>query len=151
MEDSTNHIVGKSLIIGKTPAVLFPVFTDLTLLKRHYPSEYDAEIEATQDTLKITVKGQSFGIRIKEKSPFSLVSFEGDESVPFPVELSFHFEPVGLDSTQMHIELDTKLNTMLKMMIGSRLQGVVDKLTSSIENAVNQAKATLERSQQPLS
>ena len=46
-------------------------------------------------------------------------------------------DPVGLDSTLFHIELAAELNFMMKMMLGNKLQEMVDSITDQVEKAVN--------------
>ena len=50
-------------------------------------------------------------------------------------------DPMGLDSTLFHIELQTELNFMMKMMLGNKLQEMVDSITDQIEKAVNASAA----------
>jgi hypothetical protein len=44
---------------------------------------------------------------------------------------------VGIDSTLFHIKLSAELNFMMKMMIGNKLQEVVDTITDQIEKAAS--------------
>jgi len=132
---ASTHASGKEIVINKPAVTVFSLFDDFTRFSGNIPSEYQAAVSAQKDSVRITVKGFSLGVRIKERVPFSYVSIEGDEMAPFPFLVSFHLSPIGLDSTLFHIEVDAELNMMMKMVLGSRLQSALDKLTDQIEAA----------------
>jgi len=132
---ASTHATGKEIVINRPAVSVFGMFDDFTRFSGNIPSEYQAAVTAQKDSIRITVKGFSLGVRVKERTPFSYVSLEGDELSPFPFLVSFHISPIGLDSTLFHIEVDAELNMMLKMMIGSKLQSALDKLTEQIEAA----------------
>ncbi|MBQ0005979.1 MAG: hypothetical protein KBS57_01055 [Alistipes sp.] len=132
---SSTHVSGKEIIIAKPIVSVFGLFDDFTRFTGNVPPQYQTAVSAQKDSIRITVKGFSLGVRIRERIPFSYVSLEGDEMAPFPFLVSFHLSPVGLDSTMFHIEVDAELNMMMKMMIGSKLQSAIDKLTDQIEAA----------------
>ena len=64
---------------------------------------------------------------------------DGQSFLPFTI--SFFMDPVGIDSTLFHIELTAELNFMMKMMIGNKLQEMVDSITDQIEKAINSLAA----------
>jgi len=129
------HASGKEIVINKPAVSVYGLFDDFTRFSGNIPSEYQAAVTAQKDSIRLTVKGFSLGVRVKERIPFSYVALEGDELAPFPFTVSFHLAPIGLDSTLFHIEVDAELNMMMKMMLGSRLQSALDKLTDQIEAA----------------
>lgn len=132
---ASTHASGKEIVINKPSVAVFSLFDDFTRFSGNIPAEYQAAVTADRDSIRLTVKGFSLGVRVKERIPFSYVSLEGDELAPFPFLVSFHLAPIGLDSTLFHIEVDAELNMMMKMMLGSRLQPAIDKITDQIEAA----------------
>ena len=138
---SNTTVKGKEVILKRTPMVLFNMFSDLSLLVRNVPEEYAGKITADKDSIHIEYKGINMGIVVERREPFSLVVLKDDGKSFFEFTLSFFMEPVGLDSTLFHVELEAELNFMMKMMVGSKLQEMVDSLTDQIEKAVNSAAA----------
>lgn len=131
------HVSGKEVYIKQTPVILFGAFSDLTRFADRLPDEYKGQITVTPDSIIANVKGMSIGVKVAERSPFSLVRITDDGNSPFPFEFSFHMIPVGLDGTLFHMELNAELNTMMKMMLGGKLQELVDKFTDQVEKVVS--------------
>lgn len=134
MEPTT--VIGKEVLIRQTPVSLFSAFSDLSRFTANLPYEYQDKVVADADSISVNVKGIRLGVVIDKRVPFSLVSLKDDGQSPFPFHFAFHMTAVGLDSSLFHIELSAELNGMLKMMVGGRLQELVDKITDQIEQAV---------------
>lgn len=132
---AVTEVKGKEVLLKQTPFLLFNAFTDLRNFAASLPPEMKDKVEATADTIVAEVQGFRLGVRITERQPYSLIRLCEEGQSPFPFQVSFHFEPVGLDSTLFHIELRAELNVMMKMMLGSKLQEAVDRLTEQIEQA----------------
>ena len=98
-------------------------------------------ILADKDSVHIEYKGIKFGIVVDRREPFSLVVLKDDGQSFLPFTISFFMDPVGIDSTLFHIELTAELNFMMKMMIGNKLQEMVDSITDQIEKAINSMAA----------
>ncbi len=134
---SETSVKGKEVLIKRTPMVLFSMFNDLSRLVMSVPEEYRNEITADKDSIKVNHRGIHLGLVIDKREPFSLVALKDDGESFLPFYISFHMVPVGIDSTLFHIELSAKLDFMMKMMIGSKLQETVDSITDQIEKALN--------------
>jgi carbon monoxide dehydrogenase subunit G len=133
--DSTS-VRGKDLLINRSSVSVYDAFTDLRRFADGLPEEYKNQVSVDCDSITANIKGFNLGIRINKKIPYSLISFKEDGQAPFPFTFEFHIEMVGLESTLFHIELSAQLNTMMKMMIGNKLQELVDKLTEQIEKSL---------------
>ena len=120
---------------------IFSLFSDLSLLVQNVPEEYGGRIQADKDSVHIEYKGIKFGIVVDRREPFSLVVLKDDGQSFLPFTISFFMDPVGIDSTLFHIELTAELNFMMKMMIGNKLQEMVDSITDQIEKAINSLAA----------
>jgi hypothetical protein len=132
---SATHIAGKEVVIKKSQVSIFASFNDLNRFTEHLPEEYRSQVTADDNSIHFNVKGMNFGIRVKEKIPYSRIIFEDDMS-PIHFNISFFFEAMGLSETLFHIELDIELNPMMKMMLGNKLQEAMDQATDQIEKAV---------------
>lgn len=136
MSDVT-RVTGREVLLKRPPMVLFGLFGDLSLLVQNVPEEYGGKITADRDSVHIEYKGVSLGFVVARREPFSLVELKDDGKSFLTFSVTFHMDPVGLDSTLFHIELSTELNFMMKMMIGSKLQEMVGSITDQVEKAVN--------------
>lgn len=95
--------------------------------------------EATEDTCSFTVQGIPMKLRIVEREIDRMIKIEGDEGSPMEFTLWFQFVEAGADDTRMRIVLHAKLNMMMKMMIGKKLQSGIDQIAEKIAEAFNNA------------
>lgn len=131
------NVKGKEVLIARTPYMIFSTFADLRSFTDNIPDEYRGQVVSDQDSIMAEIKGLKLGVRIDKRVPYSLISLVSDGESPFPFNFTFHLQPVGLDSTLFHMEMNAELSMMMKMMIGKKLQEVIDKLTDQIERAVS--------------
>ncbi len=131
------RVTGREVLLKRPPMVLFGLFADLSALVQNVPEEYGGKITADKDSVHIEYKGINLGFVVARREPFSLVELKDDGKSILSFSVTFHMEPVGLDSTLFHIELATELNFMMKMMLGNKLQEMVDSITDQVEKAVN--------------
>ncbi len=134
---SNTSITGKEVLLKRPPMTLFGLFDDLSRFTQNIPEKPDVQISATKDSIQVTFKGIHLGVLVESREPFSRVTLKDDGQSFLPFRLSFIMNPVGLDQTLFHIELEAELNFMMKMMIGNKLQETVDSITQQIENAIN--------------
>ncbi len=134
------RITGKDILIRRPPVSLYGNFSDLSVFAASVPEEYRDKVSADKDRIAINYNGLAFGLAVEDRRPFSLVSIKDDGQSPFPFRISFHFEAVGLDSTLFHIELEAELNMMMKMVLGNKLQEMVDRLTEQLEEAASSGR-----------
>ena len=131
------EVRGKDILIKRPPMHLFSAFSDLRIFAAALPDHIKNQVEIGPTYARGQVKGINMGIVLDRKQEFSLVSYKDESAVPFPFNISFVMVPVGFDSTLFHIEFAAELNTMMKMMIGSKLQKVVDEISDKIEAAAS--------------
>lgn len=127
---------GKDVLIKQSPVTIYGSFSDLTRFAGNFPPELKDKVTVYPDSITANISGFNLGIRVDQRVPFSLVSFKEDGQSPFHFTFAFHMEPVGLDSTLFHMEMDADLNPMMKMMLGGKLQSLVDKFTEQIEKSM---------------
>lgn len=115
--------------------------------------------KAEGDRCQFEVHGIKLGFRFAELTPSSTIKLAGDDSAtPFPFTMWFQIKDVTPDASQgathsaadaaqakieadtrMRIVLDVELNTMMKMMIGGKIQQAIDGIADQIAHAFNQA------------
>ena len=132
---SKSTVKGREIIIERGPMVLFSLFSDLSRFTLGLPDEYKDKVSATADSISVENNGMRFGIVISERIPFSRVIMHNDSSTPINFTLTFCMTPLGIDKTLFHIELEAELNVMMKMLIGHKLNDMVDTLTDQLEKA----------------
>lgn len=120
---------GKEVTVRFAPYQLFAVFNDMSRIGDNLPPDLKDSVVCDHDSINITKGGFTLGIKRGECIPFSKLSLESKENSPIDFELIFNISPEGTDSSRVIVEMDVELNMMMKMMIGSKLQEVVDKLT----------------------
>ena len=128
------HVVGKSIFIDQQPIMLYSRLSNLESLADRLPEDKRQIVEMTRDSVLVKTMGMEFGMRLTQSIPFNTLVFEQMGQSPFPFQLILHFDPaVSKDgATDFHLELNTELSTMLKMMIGGRLQPFIDNVTDII-------------------
>ena len=137
---SKTEIKGKEILLNRSSVSVFNMFADLSRFTDNIPEQYKDQVTATEDSIVFSYGGINLGIKVDQRVPFSLVSFKDDGQSPFPFNVRFMMTTVGLDSTLFHIEIDAELNAMMKMMLGNKLQEMVDTLTDNMENIMNSGK-----------
>lgn len=95
--------------------------------------------EATADTCTFKVKGFNMGLRIVERRPNEMIKVTGDEGSPMEFALWMQLKEVASADTRMRLVLHAKLNMMMKMMIGKKLQSGIDQIADQIAEAFNNA------------
>jgi hypothetical protein len=136
------RISSKTVLIDRQPVVLYSALGDLSALVKNMPEDKRATITATEDSISANMQGFNFGMRVVDREPFSRVTFCQMDGTPIDFRIDACFDSVDDPSrpdadckTNFHLELEAQLGGMLKMMLGSKLQGVLDKLTDTIAAA----------------
>lgn len=124
--------------IARPVEVLFAVFTDLTNFTKNIPPEMagKADLTTTPDTLVARAQGMELGVKIAERTPFSRIVYEQYGNSPFPFSFTINLDSPDPSHTDFQLVMDTELSGMFKMMLGGKLQEVVDKVTDQIEMAL---------------
>ncbi len=91
----------------------------------------------TGDECSFTVKGMQMGLRMVEKIPGQLIKIEASDSSPIGFTFWVQMKEAAPYDTRMRLVLHAEMNMMIKMMIGSKLQGGIDQLAEQIAGAFN--------------
>ena len=122
----------KKAVVSKAPYELYMAFVDMRNFIQFLPEEKKADVTADYDSIHASVQGFSIGVRVTERVPYSRIAF-ADDGAPFKFALQMHFNPAADPyKTDFQIELDADLNFMMKALLGSKIQGALDKVVDSL-------------------
>ena len=98
------------------------------------------EWQATEDRCSFKAKGFTVKLRMEERIAPKHVKIVGDEGgVPMDFAFWIQLHKVSDTDTRLRVVLHIDLNMMMRMMIGSKLQGAVDQIAEGIARAMNAA------------
>lgn len=118
--------------VSRPPYELFLSFTDMRNFLNMLPEDKKEGVTADFDTLDATVQGFHIGVRVKSRVPYSLIEVE-DNGAPFRFTVALHFDAAPQPGqTDFHIDLSAELNLMLKMVLGGKIQGALDKVVDAL-------------------
>ncbi len=125
--------------ILKPASRIFPFISRLDMLTPALQDKVE-EWSATEDTCSFKVKGFTVVLRIEERVENKHVKVTGDPASGVPVDFSFWIQlhEVSETDTRIRMVLHAELNMMMKMMIGSKIQGGLDKAVEGLAMAFNQ-------------
>ena len=95
--------------------------------------------QATPDSCTFRAKGMNVGLRIVERDENKLVKIEGEDGTPFEFMLWIQLKEMAPADTRLRLVLHIKLNMMMKMMIGGKLQSGIDQIADQIATTFNNA------------
>jgi len=122
----------KKAVVSKAPYELYMAFVDMRNFVQFLPEDRKADVTADYDTIHAVVQGFSIGVKVTDRIPYSKIVFE-DNGAPFQFRLTMHFDPAGDPyRTDFQIGLDADLNFMMKTLLGSKIQGALDKVVDSL-------------------
>ena len=128
----SSKIKGKAVAISVPAHALYTAFADMRHFVERLPEEKKQGITATSDTIEGEVQGLRMGAAISERIPFSCIKIKEHGQTPFQFEVSLFFDAADVQKTMFHMEVDAELPFMVKMLIGNKLQEVVDKITEKL-------------------
>ena len=122
----------KRAVVSKAPYELYMAFVDMRNFMQFLPEDKKEGVIADYDSIKATVQGFTIGVKVVDRVPYSKIEF-ADDGAPFQFKLTMHFDPASDPyKTDFQINLDADLNFMMKMLIGSKIQGALDKVVDSL-------------------
>ena len=72
------------------------------------------------------------GLQVAKRYPFSCISYSQYGNTPFSFNVAAFFNAIDSTNTEFHIEFEAELPFMIKMMIGSKLQEMIDQITEQL-------------------
>ena len=129
--------------ISKQQQVLRPaedIFAAISRFDRLTPALADRveEWQADEEHCSFKAKGFTVKLRMEERIAPKHVKIVGDEG-GVPVDFAFWIQlhKVSDTDTRLRLVLHAELNMMMKMMIGSKLQGALDRIAEGLARAMN--------------
>lgn len=125
--------------ILKPASRIFPFISRFDMLTPALQDKVE-EWSATEDACSFKVKGFMVALRIDERVENRHVKITGDPTSGVPIDFSFWIQlhEVSDNDTRIRMVLHAELNMMMKMMIGSKIQGGLDKAVEGLAMAFNQ-------------
>lgn len=127
-----SHYTSKHGIVSRPPYDLYMSFADMRNFLSMLPEDKKQGVTADFDTIEATVQGFHVGVKVKSRVPYSLIEVE-DHDAPFHFNVVLHFDPTDHPGkTDFHLDVQAELNLMLKMVLGNKIQGALDKVVDSL-------------------
>ena len=125
--------------ILKPASRIFPFISRFDMLTPALQDKVE-EWSATEDTCSFKVKGFNVSLMIEERVENKHVKITGDPSSGVPIDFAFwvQLHEVSDNDTRIRMVLHAELNMMMRMMIGSKIQGGLDKAAEGLAMAFNQ-------------
>ena len=135
---SKTEVLGKKVQVNQPTERVFAAFSDLSNFSKNLPEEHRDKVRADADTLVVQAQGLELGVRVMERIPCTQVRFEqyGAQTL-FPFTFWVHIGSTEEGVSTLQLELHAELNMMMKMMLGSKLQEGIDKLTEQFAAGLN--------------
>ncbi len=121
--------------INKPDYVIYSALSDFNNFSPMLADKVDGwSVEGDICTFK--VKGLTLKLAMTVKEPNKLIKLEG---VDMPFEGAFWLQIKGLapDDTRIRIVVKVKLNAMMKMMVGKKIQHGIDEIAKQIATSFN--------------
>lgn len=117
----------------------FMVYQSLSKFSNFTPILADKvdEWQATEDTCSFKVKGIALKMMIMNKEENKLIKVTGDQ-MPFEFYFWIQLHKVDEYDTRMKLTVHAKLNMMMKMMIGKKLEKGINDMADQIAAGFNQ-------------
>ncbi len=124
--------------ILKPAAFVFPLISRFDMLTPALRDRVE-EWQADEDTCSFKVKGFTVRLRIAERVENKHVKITGDDGNGVPVDFAFwiQLQEAGVGDTRIRMVLHAELNMMMRMMIGGKIQGGLDKAVEGLAVAFN--------------
>jgi carbon monoxide dehydrogenase subunit G len=124
------------VVIRKPESLIYTVLSDF----KNFSPALEGKVEDWKvegDSCSFKVKGITAGMKIVDRIPSNTIKIEGDQTSPMPFTFWIQLKQVSVDDTRMRLTLHTKLNMMMKMMLGKKLQEGINKMADSIAESFN--------------
>lgn len=114
---------------------VFTLLSDLSrleALKDKLPADKvkDAYFDADSVRMKVDMLGE-VGMRIILREPYKTIKFQA-ENTPFEVNFWIQIKQVATNDTRIKLTLRAELPTMVKMMLGNKLQEGINQIADML-------------------
>jgi carbon monoxide dehydrogenase subunit G len=131
MESTFESKIGKVSLPSER---IYNFISDFNNLKGYIPADKISNWQSTTDSCHFTVSGMGeVGLRIIEKTPFSVVKIAGDGMANHQFNLWIQVKEVADSDSRVKITLKASINPMMKLMVAKPIQKFLDMLVDSFE------------------
>ena len=126
--------------ILKPAGRIFPFLSRFDMLTPALQDKVE-EWSATEDRCSFKVKGFKVALKIAERVDNKHIKITSDDQEGgLPIDFAFgvQLHEAGESDTRIRMVLHAELNMMMRMMIGSKIQGGLDKAVEGLAMAFNQ-------------
>ena len=130
--------ISKQQQVFRSASQIFPLISNFSMLTPAVADKVE-DWQATEDSCSFKVKGFTVGLRIEEKVENKHIKVVGDGgNVPMDFAFWIQLHQVAEGDTRIRLVLHAELNMMMRMMIGGKIQGGLDKAVEGLAMAFNQ-------------
>lgn len=127
--------VSKQVAINKPDTLIYEALSSFDNFTPILKDKVDGW-QATADTCSFSMKGLTLKLKMMDKEPSKMIKITGD-NMPFEFYFWIQLHQVSEADTRMRLTIHAKLNAMLKMMVGKKLQTAVNDMAEQIANSFN--------------
>ena len=118
--------------IPKQDEYIYNILSDMNNLNEVIPPQVK-KFQSTSESCSFKIEGfTELNLKFAKKEPYSEISIQS-ENIELPFALNCYLKKIDNNNTQIFIELNIKLNMMMKMMLGNKLQEFVDTVAERIK------------------
>lgn len=126
----------KQVQINQPAAIIYDTISDFSNFTPILQDKVE-DWEATPDTCSFKVKGFTVKLVIIEREQDKLVKVTGEDGSPFDFTFWTQLKQLTINDTRMRLVLHIKLNMMMKMMLGKKIQSGLDQIAEQIAYSFN--------------
>lgn len=127
--------VSKQVTVNKPDTIIYQTLSSFDNFTPILKDKVDGW-QATADTCSFSMKGLTLKLKMMDKEPSKVIKITGD-NMPFEFYFWIQLHQVSETETRMRLTIHAKLNAMLKMMVGKKLQTAVNDMAEQIANSFN--------------
>lgn len=128
--ESKQHQIRRS---AEQVYTLLSNFSNLTPVLQDKVDEWTA----TEDECSFKIKGMTVRLHMVDKVPSQYIKVTGDDRSPVDFTFWIQLKQVDAYDTRMRMVLHAKLNMVMKMMAGSKIQGGLDQIAGQVAKTFN--------------
>jgi len=125
--------VSKIIRICNSDQRIFAYWSDLRNITRMIPPEADAEINCTEDTCSVTLKGQTFVVKIIEKEEFKLIKLGTEEGTKMGFTAWIQLKSLGEYETAGRITIHADVPLLMRPMLKGKLNEGINNLADAMK------------------
>jgi carbon monoxide dehydrogenase subunit G len=120
--------------INKSDEKIYNFLSDFNNFQQLIPADKVKSWSSTTDSCHFTVDGiGDAGLKIIEKTPFSLIKITSEGKTPISFFLWIQIKKIDENNSGIKIVIEPQVNQMILMMVKGPLQNFVDMLIDQLE------------------